>query len=126
MSTVSRGFRGRGNVSALGRRRARAALTHRVSPGCLGHHLAGLIVELDDPWTAAHQDALHQRRGHPRRRGAGAGPPTRLVFANRVPVAAAAWSSAGPALPAPPGMPRLHDQVVRGCPHVGQHGLGDI
>ena len=64
--------------------RARAALTHRVFTGLSRHHLAGLIIQLADPWTAARQGALHQRRGHPRRRGAGAGPHHRLVFADRV------------------------------------------
>jgi hypothetical protein len=63
---------------------ARAALTHRVVTGLSRHHLAKLIVEPADPWTAAHQAALHQRRGHARRRAAGAGPRHRLVFADRV------------------------------------------
>ena len=63
---------------------ARAALTHPVFTGLSKQHLANLIVELADPWTAAHQAALHRRRGHPRRRGAGAGPHQRLVFADRV------------------------------------------
>ncbi|MFL6184691.1 MAG: hypothetical protein ACJ745_07625 [Actinomycetes bacterium] len=40
------------------------------------HHLADLTVEPADPWTAAHQAALQQRRGHPRQRAAGAGPTT--------------------------------------------------
>jgi len=63
---------------------ARAALSH---PGCTGlsrQHLAELTVELADPWTAAHQGSLRQRRGHPRRRGAGAGPHHRLVFCDRL------------------------------------------
>src|SRR6266511_276354 len=58
---------------------ARAALTHPVFTGLSKQHLANLIVELADPWTAAHQAALHRRRGHPRRRGAGAGPHQLLV-----------------------------------------------
>ncbi len=37
-----------------------------------------------DPWTAAHQGALQQRRGHPRQRAAGAGPHHQLVFCDRV------------------------------------------
>jgi DDE superfamily endonuclease/Helix-turn-helix of DDE superfamily endonuclease len=63
---------------------ARAALTHRVFTGLSRQHLADLIVELADPWTAAHQAALHRRRGHARRRAAGAGPRHRLAFADRV------------------------------------------
>jgi len=39
---------------------------------------------LATPWTAAHQGNLHQRRGHPRRRAAGAGPTHRLVVCDRV------------------------------------------
>jgi hypothetical protein len=45
---------------------ARTALTHRVFTGLSRRHLADLIDELADPWTAAHQGALRQRRGHPR------------------------------------------------------------
>jgi hypothetical protein len=63
---------------------ARAALSHRAFTGLSRHHLADLIVELADPWTAAHQGALRQRRGHARRRAPGAGPHHRLVFADRV------------------------------------------
>jgi hypothetical protein len=63
---------------------ARAALTHRVFTGLSRQHLADLVVELADPWTAAHQAALRQRRGHPRRRAAGAGPRHRLALADRV------------------------------------------
>jgi hypothetical protein len=54
---------------------ARAALTHRVFTGLSRQHLGELIVELADPRTAAHEGALQQRRGHPRRRAPGAGPP---------------------------------------------------
>jgi hypothetical protein len=61
---------------------ARAALTHRVFTGLSRQHLADLIDELADPWTAAHQSALQQRRGHPRQRAAGAH--HRLVFCDRV------------------------------------------
>jgi hypothetical protein len=63
---------------------ARAALTHPVFTGISRQHLAELIVELADPWTAAHQAALTQRRSHERRRAAGAGPHHRLVFTDRV------------------------------------------
>ncbi len=58
--------------------------SHRVFTGLSRQHLADVIVELADPWTAAHQGALRQRRGHPRRRAPGAGPHHRLVLADRV------------------------------------------
>jgi hypothetical protein len=63
---------------------ARAALSHPVFTGLSRQHLADLTVELAQPWTAAHQAALQQRRGHPRQRAAGAGPHHRLVFCDRV------------------------------------------
>jgi len=63
---------------------ARAALTHPCFTGLDRQHLAALTVELAEPWTAAHQAALQQRRGHPRRRAAGAGPHHRLGFCDRV------------------------------------------
>jgi len=63
---------------------ARAALSHPVFTGLSRQHLAELTAELADPWTAAHQSALQQRRGHARQRAAGAGPHQRLVFCDRV------------------------------------------
>jgi hypothetical protein len=63
---------------------ARAALSRRVFTGLSRQHLADLTVELADPWTAAHQASLHHRRGHARRRAAGAGPHHRLVLVDRV------------------------------------------
>jgi len=63
---------------------ARAALTHRVFTGLSRQHLAELTVELAEPWTAAHQASLDHRRGHARRRAAGAGPRHRLAFPDRV------------------------------------------
>jgi DDE superfamily endonuclease/Helix-turn-helix of DDE superfamily endonuclease len=63
---------------------ARAALTHPVFTGISQQHLGELIAELADPWAAAHQAALQQRRGHVRRRAAGAGPKQRLVIFDRV------------------------------------------
>jgi hypothetical protein len=50
---------------------ARATLSHRAFTGVSQHHLAELIIELADPWIAAHQGALLIRRGHQRRRAAG-------------------------------------------------------
>jgi DDE superfamily endonuclease/Helix-turn-helix of DDE superfamily endonuclease len=63
---------------------ARTALSHPVFTGISRQHLAELIVELAEPWTAAHESALHARRGRPRRRAPGAGPHQRLVLADRV------------------------------------------
>ena len=63
---------------------ARAALAHPVFTGLSRQHLGELIAELADPWTATHQAALEQRRGHPRRRAAGAGPRHQLLFCDRV------------------------------------------
>jgi DDE superfamily endonuclease/Helix-turn-helix of DDE superfamily endonuclease len=63
---------------------AHAALSHPVFTGIARQHLAELIVELADPWAAAHQGALAQRRGHDRLRAAGAGPHHQLVFTDRV------------------------------------------
>ncbi len=63
---------------------ARAALTHPVFTGIARQHLADLIAELAGPWTAAHEGALGQRRGHARRRAPGAGPRQRLGFPDRV------------------------------------------
>ncbi len=63
---------------------ARAALQHPVFTGLSRQHLGELTAELADPWTAAHQGALRQRRGHPRQRAAGAGPHHQLVFCDRV------------------------------------------
>ena len=63
---------------------ARAALSHPVFTGLSRQHLGELTAELADPWTAVHQGALRLRRGHPRRRAAGAGPHHQLVFCDRV------------------------------------------
>jgi hypothetical protein len=62
----------------------RAALTHPCFTGISQQHLGELIAELADPWTAQQQAALARRRGHGRRRAAGAGPKPRLVFTDRV------------------------------------------
>jgi DDE superfamily endonuclease/Helix-turn-helix of DDE superfamily endonuclease len=63
---------------------ARAALSHPCFTGTSRQHLGRLVVELADPWTAAHEAALQQRRGGGRQRGAGAGPRRRLPFCDRV------------------------------------------
>src|SRR5215211_7254423 len=63
---------------------ARAALSHPCFTGISQQHLGGLIAELADPWTGQHQAALARRRGHARRRAAGAGPRHRLAVCDRV------------------------------------------
>jgi hypothetical protein len=63
---------------------ARAALSHPVCTGISRQHLAELITELVGPWVAAHEGALHARRGRPRQRAQGAGPRHRLVLTDRV------------------------------------------
>jgi DDE superfamily endonuclease/Helix-turn-helix of DDE superfamily endonuclease len=62
----------------------RAALSHPCFTGISRQHLGDLIAELADPWTAQHQAALGRRRGHARRRAAGAGPHHRLALCDRV------------------------------------------
>jgi DDE superfamily endonuclease/Helix-turn-helix of DDE superfamily endonuclease len=62
----------------------RAALSHPCFTGISQQHLGDLIAELADPWTAQHQAAPGRRRGHPRRRAAGAGPTHRLAGRDRV------------------------------------------
>jgi hypothetical protein len=62
----------------------RAALSHPCFTGIARQHLGEFIAELADPWTAQHQATLAHRRGHPRRRAAGAGPHQRLVLCDRV------------------------------------------
>jgi DDE superfamily endonuclease/Helix-turn-helix of DDE superfamily endonuclease len=63
---------------------ARAALSHRCFTGLSRQHLGELIAELAAPWSAAHEAALQQRRGHLRRRAVGAGPCHRLVLCDRI------------------------------------------
>jgi Helix-turn-helix of DDE superfamily endonuclease len=62
----------------------RAALSHPCFTGISGQHLGELIAELADPWAARQEGARAQRRGHPRRRAAGAGPHHRRAFCDRV------------------------------------------
>ena len=63
---------------------ARTALSNRIWTGISRAHLARLIEELAVPWTAAGEDRLLERRGHERKRAAGAGPDHGLPFTNRV------------------------------------------
>lgn len=64
--------------------RVHAALSHPCFTGISQQHLGDLIAEFAGPWTAQHQAALARRRGHGRRRVAGAGPKPRLAFCDRV------------------------------------------
>jgi hypothetical protein len=63
---------------------ARTALSNRIWTGISRQHLARLIAELAPRWTAAEEDRLLQRRGHERKRAAGAGPDRDLPFTDRV------------------------------------------
>jgi len=63
---------------------ARTALSNRIWTGISRPHLARLIGELAAPWTAAAEDRLLERRGHERKRAAGAGPGHDLPFTDRV------------------------------------------
>jgi hypothetical protein len=63
---------------------ARTALSNRIWTGISRAHLARLIGELAVPWTAAEEDRLLERRGHERKRAAGAGPDHDLPFTDRV------------------------------------------
>jgi hypothetical protein len=60
------------------------AFSHRICTGIGRRQLGSLIGELAAPWLAAQESRLHDRRGRPRRRAAGAGPDHELVFTDRV------------------------------------------
>ena len=63
---------------------ARTALSHRIFTGLRRRRLGKLIGELAGPWAAAGEDRLRGRRGHERKRAAGAGPDYDLPFTDRV------------------------------------------
>jgi hypothetical protein len=63
---------------------ARTALPDRIWTGISRAHLARLIGELAAPWAAAGEGLLLGRRGHERKRAAGAGPDHDLPFTDRV------------------------------------------
>jgi DDE superfamily endonuclease len=63
---------------------ARAALGKRIFTGLHPRHLGKLIVGLSGAWTAAEESRLRERRGHDRKRAAGAGPDHDLPFTDRV------------------------------------------
>jgi hypothetical protein len=59
-------------------------LSHRICTGLRRRTLAKLIGELSGPWMKAGEDRLRGRRGHERKRAAGAGPDHDLPFTDRV------------------------------------------
>ena len=63
---------------------ARTALSHRIFTGLRRRTLGKLIEELSGPWAKAEEGRLLGRRGHERRRAAGAGPDHDLPFTDRV------------------------------------------
>jgi hypothetical protein len=63
---------------------ARAALSKRIFTGLQPRRLGKLIDDLAGPWTAAEEARLRERRGHDRKRAAGAGPDHDLPFTDRV------------------------------------------
>ena len=63
---------------------ARTALSHRICTGLRRRTLGKLIDELSGPWMKAGEDRLLSRRGHERKRAAGAGPDHDLPFTDRV------------------------------------------
>ena len=63
---------------------ARTALSNRIWTGISRARLACLIEELAPRWVSAEEDRLLGRRGHERKRAAGAGPSHDLPFTDRV------------------------------------------
>ena len=63
---------------------ARTALSHPIFTGLRRRTLGKLIDELSGPWMKAEEDRLRGRRGHERKRAAGAGPDHDLPFTDRV------------------------------------------
>ena len=63
---------------------ARTAFSNRIWTGASRARLAILIGELAALWAASEEDRLLERRGHERRRAAGAGPDHDLPFTDRL------------------------------------------
>jgi hypothetical protein len=59
-------------------------LSHRIFTGIRRRRLGKLIIELSSPWAKAEENRLRGRRGHDRKRAAGAGPDHDLPFTDRV------------------------------------------
>lgn len=66
-------------------KKARAALSHPAFTGISRNHLDRLVAELADPFAAAREGRLHQRRGgRQRHRWPGAGHPETLTLRDRL------------------------------------------
>lgn len=66
-------------------KKARAALSHPAFTGISRNHLDRLVAELADPFPAAREGRLHQRRGgRQRHRWPGAGHPETLTLRDRL------------------------------------------
>jgi hypothetical protein len=63
---------------------ARAALSHPAFCGVSRQHFGELLDELEPRWQSRCESERHERRGHDRRRGAGAGPKYELTFRDRL------------------------------------------
>lgn len=63
---------------------ARAGLSHPIFTGLPRCRLGALIAELAGPWLAQQESRLRDRRGHQRKRAAGAGPGHDLVLTDRI------------------------------------------
>lgn len=59
-------------------------MSKRIFTGLKPRHLGRIIDELADPWQAAEESRLLDRRGHERERAAGAGPDHDLPLTDRV------------------------------------------
>jgi hypothetical protein len=59
-------------------------LSNRIFTGIRRRTLGKLVDELSGPWMKAGEDRLRDRRGHDRKRAAGAGPDYDLAFTDRV------------------------------------------
>lgn len=63
---------------------ARAALSHPAFCGVSRQHFGELLDELEPGWESRCEGGRHDRRGHVRRRRAGAGPKYELAFRDRL------------------------------------------
>lgn len=63
---------------------ARAALSHPAFCGVSRQHFGDLLDELEPRWESRCEGERHDRRGHDRRRQAGAGPKYELPFRDRL------------------------------------------
>ena len=59
-------------------------MSNRIFTGLKPRHLGRIVAELAQPWLAAEESRLLDRRGHERERAPGAGPDHDLPFTDRV------------------------------------------